>query len=86
MSSNQQFGIWPGDTELPTVERGVIMLLVKKTRKKIFSVMSSLILWLQQQKRKEDGGTTELVVVGTWNVIPVYCNVNKTFSTSDYSK
>jgi hypothetical protein len=71
ISSNQQFGIWPGDTELLTVERGVIMALVKKTCKKNSSMVSSLIPWIQQQQEKEDDEATEYVVVGTWNAIPV---------------
>jgi hypothetical protein len=72
-SNNKQFGLWPGDTELLTIERGVILALVnKRTRKKnSISIMSSLIPWIQQQQEKEDGEATELVEVGTWNAIPV---------------
>jgi hypothetical protein len=33
--------------------------------------MSSLIPWIKQPQEKEDGEATELVVVGTWNAIPV---------------
>jgi hypothetical protein len=61
LEDEDRWGIWPGDTELLTVERGIILAVVEKekTKAKVFP-------WMQQD------GASEMVIVGKWSAVPVF--------------
>ena len=61
LNDDKRWGIWPGDTELMTVERGVVLAAVSGKEKK-----QSLFPWMQ------DTSSEEIVVVGKWTAIPLF--------------
>eukprot|EP00578_Thalassiosira_sp_NH16_P028716 CAMPEP_0181088420 /NCGR_PEP_ID=MMETSP1071-20121207/6777_1 /TAXON_ID=35127 /ORGANISM="Thalassiosira sp., Strain NH16" /LENGTH=347 /DNA_ID=CAMNT_0023170335 /DNA_START=228 /DNA_END=1271 /DNA_ORIENTATION=- len=63
LEDEKPWGIWPGDTELVTSERGVILAVVKKESSK---QKMGLFPWMQ------DGGVEEPVVVGKWSMLPIF--------------
>ena len=58
---DERWGIWPGDTELLTVERGVIVAVVEREKSG-----PNWLPWMQQD------GAAETVVVGKWNMVPMF--------------
>ena len=61
LNDEKRWGIWPGDTELLTVERGVVLAVVSAKEKK-----QSLFPWMQ------DSDVEEMVVVGKWSATPLF--------------
>lgn len=61
LNDEKRWGIWPGDTELLTVERGVVLAAVSAKEKK-----QSLFPWMQ------DSNVEEMVVVGKWSATPLF--------------
>lgn len=61
LNDDKRWGIWPGDTELMTVERGVVLAAVSAKEKK-----QSLFPWMQ------DTSSEEIVVVGKWTATPLF--------------
>mmetsp|Transcript_35185 Transcript_35185/g.71875 ORF Transcript_35185/g.71875 Transcript_35185/m.71875 type:complete len:435 (+) Transcript_35185:68-1372(+) len=57
----KRWGIWPGDTELMTLERGVVLAAVSAKQKK-----QSIFPWMQ------DTNSEEMVVVGKWSATPLF--------------
>jgi hypothetical protein len=57
---DERWGVWPGDTELMTVERGVILAVVEKEKSK-----ANRFPWMQQDR------SAETVVVGKWSLVPI---------------
>ena len=65
VDEDDRWGIWPGDTELMTIERGVILAVVREEKKKKGGGGFSFP-WMQ------DGGNgPEPVIVGKWSVVPL---------------
>ena len=62
LDAETRWGIWPGDTELMTMERGLIFAVVPKQNQG----KGGLFSWMQ-----ESSGSQESVVVGKWNALPV---------------
>lgn len=62
LNDEKRWGVWPGDTELMTVERGVILAAVTVKEKK---EGSSFFPWMQESK------VQEMVVVGKWSATPL---------------
>ncbi|KAL7447602.1 hypothetical protein ACHAWC_000012 [Mediolabrus comicus] len=62
LNDEKRWGVWPGDTELMTVERGVILAAVTVKDKKERSL---LFPWMQESK------VQEMVVVGKWSAAPL---------------
>jgi hypothetical protein len=62
LNDEKRWGVWPGDTELMTVERGVILAAVTVKDKKERSL---LFPWMQESK------VQEMVVVGKWSATPL---------------
>ena len=62
LNDEKRWGVWPGDTELMTVERGVILAAVTVKEKKEGSL---LFPWMQESK------VQEMVVVGKWSATPL---------------
>lgn len=60
LDRSDRWGIWPGDTELMTIERGVMLAVVAKESKE------GLFPWLQQDRVEVP------VVVGKWSASPVF--------------
>lgn len=63
LNDEKRWGVWPGDTELMTVERGVILAAVTVKDKK--EQRSLLFPWMQESK------VQEMVVVGKWSATPL---------------
>lgn len=61
LEDEDRWGIWPGDTELMTAERGVILAVVEKEKSK-----AKMFPWMQQD------GAAETVVVGKWSGVPIF--------------
>lgn len=63
LEDEKRWGIWPGDTELMTIERGVILAVVAKRdeQKNI-----GFFPWMQ-----DAGSVEETVVVGKWSALPM---------------
>ena len=61
LNDEKRWGIWPGDTELMTVERGVVLAAVSAKEKK-----QSIFPWMQ------DTNSEEMVVVGKWSATPLF--------------
>ena len=61
LNDEERWGIWPGDTELMTLERGVVLAAVSAKEKK-----QSLFPWMQ------DSNVEEMVVVGKWSATPLF--------------
>lgn len=60
LNDDKRWGIWPGDTELMTVERGVVLAAVSPKEKK-----QSLFPWMK------DTNSEEIIVVGKWSAAPL---------------
>ena len=60
LNDEKRWGIWPGDIELLTVERGVVMAAVSAKGKK-----QSIFPWMQ------DSYSEEMVAVGKWSATPL---------------
>eukprot|EP00970_Alexandrium_tamarense_P012364 scaffold2874_cov110-Alexandrium_tamarense.AAC.6 len=63
MDDDDKWGIWPGDTELLTIERGVILAVVERKEKK-----KGMFPWM-------DGGggnAEDTVLVGRWTATPMF--------------
>jgi len=63
LDDDERWGIWPGDTDLLTIERGVI-LAVTETK----DAKTSAFSWLGN---RDDGGF-DSVVVGSWTALPIW--------------
>ncbi|KAL7525474.1 hypothetical protein ACHAXR_001020 [Thalassiosira sp. AJA248-18] len=63
LEDENRWGIWPGDTELMTIERGAILAVVAKESKQ----KMGLFPWMQ-----DGGGLEEPVIVGKWSVLPIF--------------
>jgi len=63
LEDEDRWGIWPGDTELMTIERGVILAVVAKEPKQ----KMGLFPWMQDGSKVE-----EPVVVGKWSILPIF--------------
>jgi len=61
LEDEDRWGIWPGDTELMTTERGVILAVVEKEKSK-----TKMFPWMQQD------GAAETVKVGKWSAVPIF--------------
>mmetsp|Transcript_291 Transcript_291/g.563 ORF Transcript_291/g.563 Transcript_291/m.563 type:complete len:441 (+) Transcript_291:76-1398(+) len=61
LEDEKRWGMWPGDTEFMTIERGVVLAVVAKESKQKMGLFS----WMQ-----DGGGVEEPVVVGTWSAVP----------------
>jgi hypothetical protein len=61
LNDEKRWGVWPGDTELMTIERGVVLAVVSAKEKK-----PMLFPWLQ------DSNSEETVVVGKWSATPLF--------------
>jgi hypothetical protein len=61
LEDEDRWGTWPGDTELMTAERGVILAVVEKEKSK-----AKMFPWMQQD------GAAETVVVGKWSGVPIF--------------
>lgn len=61
LNDEKRWGIWPGDTELMTVERGVVLAAVSTKEKK-----QSLFPWMQESN------VEEMVVVGKWSATSLF--------------
>lgn len=59
IQDEHRWGIWPGDTELITLERGTIFAAAVRERKGLFP-------WLQP------GAGEDLVEVGKWSIVPLF--------------
>lgn len=57
LNDEKRWGVWPGDTELMTVERGVVLAAVSAREKK-----QSMFPWMTNESNVK-----ELVVVGKWS-------------------
>jgi len=62
---DDRWGVWPGDTNLMTIERGIILAVVEKEEKS-----KGLFSWI---KNEYEGADT--VMVGTWTAEPVWDDV-----------
>ncbi|KAL7448305.1 hypothetical protein ACHAWC_000517 [Mediolabrus comicus] len=62
LNNEKRWGVWPGDTELMTVERGVVLAAVTVKDKKERSL---LFPWMQESK------VQGMVVVGKWSATPL---------------
>jgi hypothetical protein len=65
IQDDEQWGVWPGDTNLMTIERGIILAVVEKEEKS-----KGLFSWI---KNEYEGADT--VMVGTWTAEPVWDDV-----------
>ena len=63
LNDEKRWGQWPGDTELMTVERGVVLAAVSAKEKK---KKSMFVPWMQ------DSNSEETVVVGKWTATPLF--------------
>jgi hypothetical protein len=61
VEDENRWGVWPGDTELMTVERGVILAVVEKEKS-----IASMFPFMQQD------GAADTVVVGKWSLVPIF--------------
>jgi hypothetical protein len=61
LNDEKRWGVWPGDTELMTIERGVVLAAVSAKKKK-----PMLFPWMQ------DSNSEEMVVVGKWSATPLF--------------
>ncbi|KAL7544662.1 hypothetical protein ACHAWF_008032 [Thalassiosira exigua] len=59
LEDDARWGLWPGDTEFMTIERGVIVAVVANENKK-----TGMFPWLA------DNVSEESVIVGKWSAIP----------------
>ena len=59
---DDRWGVWPGDTDLMTIERGIILAVVEKKEKS-----KGLFSWIENG---DEGADT--VMVGTWTAEPVW--------------
>lgn len=64
LDNEDSWGIWPGDTELMTIERGVIYAVVAN-KKKDQGFFQSLL-------SSDDSDNGEPVVVGRWSAVPLF--------------
>jgi hypothetical protein len=62
IDDDDRWGIWPGDTELITLERGTIFAATARESKQ----SSGLFPWMQPE------GVEDLVAVGKWTVLPIF--------------
>jgi len=62
LEDEKRWGIWPGDTEFMTVERGVVLAAVVKESKQ----NTGFFPWM-----RDGGGLEEPVVVGKWRALPM---------------
>mmetsp|Transcript_38381 Transcript_38381/g.69168 ORF Transcript_38381/g.69168 Transcript_38381/m.69168 type:complete len:432 (+) Transcript_38381:54-1349(+) len=63
LEDEKRWGIWPGDTELMTIERGVVLAVVAKESKQ----KKGFFPWMQ-----DGGGVEEPVIVGKWSALPIF--------------
>ncbi|KAL3817351.1 hypothetical protein ACHAXA_004477 [Cyclostephanos tholiformis] len=61
VEDENRWGVWPGDTELMTVERGLILAVVEKEKS-----IASMFPFMQQD------GAADTVVVGKWSLVPIF--------------
>ena len=67
VDEDDRWGIWPGDTELMTIERGVILAVVREEKKKKGGGGRFSFPWMMQ----DGGNAPEPVIVGKWSVVPL---------------
>jgi hypothetical protein len=58
-----KWGIWPGDTDLLTIERGVILAVIEKKETRVGGFP-----WIENR----DGAFPDTVVVGRWTAVPTF--------------
>ncbi|KAL3779186.1 hypothetical protein HJC23_008057 [Cyclotella cryptica] len=63
LDDETRWGVWPGDTDLLTIERGTVLAVVdkKETTRGFFP-------WIEN----EDGGNLDTAVVGRWTAAPIW--------------
>jgi len=63
LQDERRWGIWPGDTELMSIERGVILAVAASESKQKMGFFP----WMQ-----DGGAVEEPVVVGKWSALPLF--------------
>ena len=67
LEDERKWGIWPGDTELMTIERGIIYAVVTKDESKSNGFFQSLLM-------QENSAKGEPLAVGRWSGLPMFDN------------
>ncbi|KAL7519842.1 hypothetical protein ACHAWX_004596 [Stephanocyclus meneghinianus] len=63
LDDETRWGVWPGDTDLLTIERGTILAVVDKKETK-----GALFPWMESG----DGDNVDTVLVGRWSAAPIW--------------
>lgn len=63
LDDDSRWGVWPGDTDLLTVERGIILAVTDKRNAK-----GGAFSWMESR----DAGDPDTAVVGTWSAMPIW--------------
>ncbi|KAL3801515.1 hypothetical protein HJC23_000953 [Cyclotella cryptica] len=63
LDDETRWGVWPGDTDLLTIERGTVLALVDKKETK-----RGFFRWIENG----DGSNLDTVVVGRWTAAPIW--------------
>ena len=67
LEDERKWGIWPGDTELMTIERGIIYAVVTKDDSKSNGFFQSLLM-------QDNSAKGEPLAVGRWSGLPMFDN------------
>jgi hypothetical protein len=63
LDDETRWGVWPGDTDLLTIERGTILAVVDKKETK-----RGLFPWMESG----DGDNVDTALVGRWSAEPIW--------------
>ncbi len=66
LEDDDRWGVWPGDVEPMTIEKGLILAVVSKSKR--LEGKGVLFPWMESA----DESVEETVVVGKWSAVPMF--------------
>lgn len=63
LDDDSRWGVWPGDTDLLTIERGFILAVVEKKDAK-----GGTLPWMESKSERN----FDTVIVGSWSAVPIW--------------